>query len=165
MQKLLLADARQGSRKLNACVARLLPAIVLFGVATAASAATVAETASRWGLIGRWSLDCHIPPDHDRGAVLSYQITGRNKLVLHRDFGDSEDNAEVIAAEISADNRLDLRIYFHELRQTRELGLAKLPDGGIRAVYNRVRGGAYSIKDGRITATGQPTPPQFRCGD
>jgi len=150
---------------LNACVARLLPAIALFAVATAASAATVAETASRWGLIGRWSLDCRIPPDHDRGAVLSYQITGRNKLVLHRDFGDSEDNAEVIAADISGDNQLNLRIYFPQLRQTRELGLTRLPDGGIRAIYNRTRGGAYSIKHGRITATGQPTPLQFRCGD
>lgn len=147
------------------CVARLLPAIALFAAATAAPAATVAETASKWGLIGRWSLDCRIPPDHDRGAVLAYQITGRNKLVLHRDFGDTEDNAEVIAADISDDNRLDLRIYFPQLKQTRELGLMRLPDGGIRAVYNRTRGGAYSIKDGRITATGQPTPPQFRCGD
>jgi hypothetical protein len=165
MQELWPADARQRAWKLNACVARLVPAIALFGVATAASAATVAEIASRWGLIGRWSLDCRIPPDHDRGAVLSYQITGRNKLVLHRDFGDSEDNAEVIAAEISADNRLDLRIHFHELRQTRELGLTRLPDGGIRAVYNRMLKGAYSIKDGRITATGKPTPAQFRCGD
>jgi hypothetical protein len=152
-------------RKLNACVARLVPAIALFAAATAASAATVAETASRWGLIGRWSLDCHIPPDHDRGAVLSYQITGRNKLVLHRDFGDAEDNAEVIAADLSDDNRLNLRIYFPQLRQTRELGLMRLPDGGIRTVYNRTRGGTYSIKDGRITAGGQPTPPQFRCGD
>ena len=147
------------------CVARLLPAIALFAAATAASAATVAETASRWGLIGRWSLDCHIPPDHDRGAVLSYQVTDRNKLVLHRDFGDSEDEAEVIAADISGDNQLNLRIYFPQLRQTRELGLARLPDGAIRTVYNRASKGAYSIKDGRITATGQPTPPQFRCGD
>lgn len=152
-------------RKLDACVARLVPAIALFAVATAASAATVAETASRWGLIGRWSLDCRIPPDHDRGAVLSYQIRDRNKLMLHRDFGDSEDEAEVVAAAISDGNRLDLRIYFPQLGQTREVGLARLPDGGIRAVYNRASKGAYSIKDGRITANGQPTPPQFRCGD
>ena len=41
----------------------------------------------------------------------------------------------------------------------------KLPDGGIRVVYNRARKGLYSIKDGRITATGQPAPPQFRRGD
>ena len=39
-------------------------------------------------------------------AALSYQITGRNKLVLHRDFGDAEHNAEVIAADISDGNRL-----------------------------------------------------------
>jgi hypothetical protein len=134
-------------------------------IAGAASAAAVAETASQWGLIGRWSIDCSIPPDHDRGAVLSYQITGRNKVVLHRDFGDSVDNAEVTAAEIYDDNQLNLRIYFPQLRQTRELGLRREPSGAIRAIYNRDRKGAYSIKDGRITANGQPTPPQFRCGD
>jgi hypothetical protein len=145
---------------------RLAPAIALFTLATsAASAATVAEAASRWGLIGRWSVDCRLPPDHDRGAVLSYRVVDRGKVVLHRDFGDSEDQAEVVAADVSEDNLLKLQIYFPALKQTRELGLTRLPDGAIRAVYNRARKGAASIKDGRIAATGQPTPPQFRCGD
>jgi hypothetical protein len=150
---------------LNRHFTRLASAFAFVVVGGTASATTVAETASRWGLIGRWSIDCGIAPDHDRGAVLSYQIIGRNKVVLHRDFGDSEDEADVTAAEISDNNLLSLRIYFRELGQTRELGLQRLPDGAIRAIYNRTRKGAYSIKDGKITANGQPTPPQFRCGD
>jgi hypothetical protein len=150
---------------LNEFFARLLPTVLLVIVPGAASAATVAETASRWGLIGRWSVECGIPPDHDRGAVLSYRIAGRNKVVLHRDFGDTEDEAEVIAADISDDNLLNLRIYFPLLKQTRELGLARLPDGGIRALYNRTRKGVYSIRDGKLTASGQLTPPQFRCAE
>ena len=56
-------------------------------------------------------------------------------------------------------------LYFPLLKQTRELGLQRLPDGGIRAIYNRTRKGEYSIKDGKITASGEPTPPQFRCGE
>jgi hypothetical protein len=169
------AQEDRGFKTLNGFVVRpvsalrgsaaLLPATLLFTLAAGGvSAGTVAETASRWGLIGRWSIDCRIAPDHDRGAVLSYQVVGRSKVVLHRDFGDSEDQADVIAAQISGDNLLDLRIYFPLLKQTRELGLRRLPDGGIRAIYNRTRNGAYSIMDGRITASGEPTPPQFRCG-
>jgi hypothetical protein len=144
----------------------LLSAIVAFTWAAGnASAETVAETARRWGLIGRWSIDCQIPPDHDRGAVLSYQIVGHGKVVLHRDFGDTEDEAEVTAATISDDSSINLRIYFPLIRQTRELGLMREPDGTIRAIYNRTRKGEYSIRDGRLTVGGEPTPLQFKCGD
>jgi hypothetical protein len=146
-------------------VVRLAPALLLFAFATAASAETVAETASRWGLIGRWSVDCRLPPDHDRGAVLRYQVANRGQVVLRRDFGDFDDQADVIAADISGDNLLNLRIYFPQLKQTRELGLRREPDGEIRAIYNRTRKGDYSIRDGRLTANGRPTPPQFRCGE
>jgi hypothetical protein len=159
--------ARRAKRNdtLHDYVVRLAPALFLFASVTAASAETVAETASRWGLIGRWSVDCQLPPDHDRGAVLSYQVVGRSRVVLRRDFGDSEDQADVVAAEISRDNLLSLRIYFPQLKQTRELGLRREPDGRIRAIYNRTRKGEYSIRDGHLTASGQPTPPQYRCGE
>lgn len=144
---------------------RLLPALLLTCVAAGARAETTAEIAGKWGLIGRWSVDCGLPPDHDRGAVLSYEVAGDGKVTLHRDFGDAEDDAEVIAADISADNLLNLRVYFPRLKQTREFGLRRQPNGAIRAIYNRTRKGAYSIRDGRIMASGQPTPPQYRCGE
>ena len=51
---------------------RLMPAIPLFSwrIAFQASAGTITETASKWGLIGPWSLDCSLPPDRGRGTVL-----------------------------------------------------------------------------------------------
>ena len=128
-----------------------------------ASAETAAETARGWGLIGRWSLDCAVPPDRDRGAVLAYEVTDDGRLVYRRDFGDTSDSADVIAAEISADKLLNLRVFFPKLKQTRDYGLRMQPDGSIRAVYNRDQKGNYSIRNGLFSANGKPTPPNYRC--
>jgi hypothetical protein len=150
--------------KLNGLVSRLVPVIVLFMMlACKASAETAAETAGKWGLLGRWSQDCNLPPDRDRGAVLTYQITEGGKLVHQRDFGSTSDSAGVIGADVSAEGVLNLRIFFPEMKQTREFGLKMLPDGSIRAMYNRDQKGQYSIRDGKFTANGKPTPPQYKC--
>lgn len=144
---------------------RLLPVVILFStLAGTASADTAAETASRWGLIGRWSLDCGLPPDRDRGAVLAYEISADGRLLYRRDFGDSTDTADVIAAQISADKLLNLRVVFPKLKQTREYGLRMEADGSIRAFYNRDQKGNYSIKNGLFSANGKPTPPNHKCG-
>jgi hypothetical protein len=74
-------------------------------------AGTIAETARQWGLIGPWSLDCSRPPDHAKGAVLSYEIEG-DRLTYWREFGDSNDEAEVLSAVVSGDGILDLKAYF-----------------------------------------------------
>jgi hypothetical protein len=143
---------------------RLLPLIILFATLTGtASAETAAEIASKWGLIGRWSLECGLPPDHDRGAVLAYEISADGRLVHRRDFGDSADTADVIAAQISADNLLNLRVFFPKLKQIREYGLRMEADGSIRAFYNRDQNGNYSIRNGKFSVNGKPTPPNFKC--
>jgi len=142
---------------------RLLPAAILLMVVLPASAETVAETAKQWGLIGPWSLDCSLPPDHARGAVLSYEIGVGDRLMYRRDFGDSQDEAEVLSATVSNDGVLNLRVYFPSVKQTREYGVKRLDDGSIRAVYNRNAQNQYSIKDGKFTANGQPTPVQHKC--
>jgi hypothetical protein len=143
---------------------RFLPAIIAFAMwAGTASAETVADTATRWGLIGRWSLDCGLPPDRDRGAVLAYEVADDGRLIYRRDFGDSTDDADVIAAEISADKLLNLRVFFPKLKQTREYGLRMEPDGSIRAFYNRDQKGNYSIRNGLFSANGKPTPPNHKC--
>ena len=59
---------------------------------------------------------------------------------------------------------LNLRVYFPSLKQTREYGLAMQPDGTTRAMYNRNRKNEYTIKDGKFTASDDPTPPEHRCG-
>jgi hypothetical protein len=37
------------------------------------------------------------------------------------------------------------------------------PDGTMRAMYNRNQKDEYTIKDGKFTANGNPTPAQHKC--
>src|SRR5690349_10930435 len=119
---------KKGALKLKRYSSRLVPALFFSVVAAGhACAENAAEVASRWGLIGRWSFDCNLPPDHDRGAVLSYEIAANGRLIHGRDFGDKHDENEVIGASISDGNLLNLRILFRPIKQTREFGLQMLP--------------------------------------
>ena len=128
-----------------------------------ASAETVAETARAWGLIGAWSLDCSVAPDRGQGAVLAYEIASGDRVVHRRDFGDASDESEVVTAKVSGDGMLNLRVFFPKLKQTREYGFAMQPDGTMRAMYNRNQEGEYTIRNGKFTANGNPTPPQHKC--
>jgi hypothetical protein len=127
------------------------------------SAETVAQTVSKWGLIGAWSTDCALPPDRGNGAVLAYELERDGRLVLRRNFGDGADESEVVSADISGDGMLNLRMYFPSLKQIRENGIAMQPDGSIRAIYNRNQREEYTIKDGKFTATGAAAAPMHRC--
>jgi len=128
-----------------------------------AHAETVAETARAWGLIGPWSLDCSAPPDSNEGAVLAYEIASGDRVVHRRNFGATTDESEVVTAKISGDGMLNLRVFFPKLKQTREYGFAMQSDGTMRAIYNRNQKGKYTIRDGKFTASGNPTPSQHKC--
>jgi hypothetical protein len=128
----------------------------------AAAKESVAQTLSKWGLIGSWSLDCARPPDHDKGAVLAYEIDG-DDVINRRDVGDATDEGKVISARVSRDGMLNLRVYFASVKQTREYGLMMRPDGTLRAMYNRDEKNRYTIKNGKFTADGKPTPSQHKC--
>jgi hypothetical protein len=128
-----------------------------------ASAETVAQTARQWGLIGPWSLDCTLKPDRNRGTVLAYEIAPDDRVVHRRNFGDTTDEGEVVTAEVTRDGMLNLRVFFPSIKQTREYGIIKQPDGTIRAMYNRNQKEEYTIKDGKFTANGNPTPAQHKC--
>jgi hypothetical protein len=132
-------------------------------LALSASAETVAATARKWGLIGPWSLDCSLKPDRNRGTVLAYEIAPGDRVVHRRNFGDSTDESEVVTAEVSGEGMLNLRVFFRSLKQTREYGMIKQADGTMRAMYNRNEKDEYTIKDGKITANGNPTPSQHKC--
>ena len=126
-------------------------------------AETVAETTRKWGLIGPWSLDCSLAPDRNKGTVLAYEIASGDRVVHRRNFGDTTDESEVVTAEVSGDGILNLRVFFPALKQTREYGFIMQPDGTLRAMYNRNQKNEYTIKDGKFTANGNPTPPQHKC--
>jgi hypothetical protein len=147
----------------NGFFSRLLPVVILLlMIAARASAESAADTAKQWGLIGPWSLDCSLPPDRSKGTVLSYEISD-DHVVHRRDFGDARDEAEVLSLHVSDDGMIHLQVYFPSVKQTREYGIIHLPDGTIRAMYNRNDKNQYSIKDGKYTQTGKPTPPQHKC--
>jgi hypothetical protein len=153
-----------GARNVNGHFSRLALAIFFSLTLTLnAPAATIAETARKWGLIGPWSLDCSLPPNSDKGSVLAYEIAGDDRVVHRRNFGDTTDESEVITAEVSGDGMLNLRVFFPKLKQTREYGLMMQPDGTMRAMYNRNQKDEYTIKDGKFTANGNPTPSQHKC--
>jgi hypothetical protein len=132
-------------------------------LALGVSAETLAQTAREWGLIGPWSLDCSLAPDRNKGAVLAYKIEPGGRVVHRRNFGDTMDESEIVTAEVSGNGMLNLRVFFPEFKQIREYGLMMQPDGTMRAMYNRNQKGEYTIKDGRFTANGNPTPSQHRC--
>jgi hypothetical protein len=144
--------------------ARLSRLAVLFSMLLAppAAAETIAETVGQWGLIGPWSLDCALPPDHGKGSLLTYEVEG-DGVINRRDFGDASDEGKVLSADVSADGTLNLRVYFPAMKQTRDYGLLLQQDGTLRAIYNRNDKGQYTIRNGRFTANGKPVPAQHKC--
>jgi hypothetical protein len=153
-----------GARNLNRHSSRLALAIAFSLTLTpGAFAETVAQTARKWGLIGPWSVDCSLKPNRNRGAVLAYEIAPGDRVVHRRNFGDVRDESEVVTAEVSRDGILNLRVFFPSLKQTREYGLMMQPDGTVRTTYNRNQKGEYTIRDGKFTANGNPTPSQHKC--
>ncbi|TPQ38192.1 hypothetical protein C2U70_09525 [Bradyrhizobium guangdongense] len=148
------------------CLGRLATAALLWAALTAATnAEALSATVIKWGLLGSWAIDCSLRPDHDKGALLTYEIKPDGRVMYRRNFGDARDENEVVAASTDADGMLNIMVFFPSLHQTREFGLKLLKDGTLRAIYNRNQRGDYSIKDGKFVRTGQPTPAQSRCGN
>ncbi|WP_315774183.1 MULTISPECIES: hypothetical protein [unclassified Bradyrhizobium] len=142
---------------------RLLAILLLVSsFAPAASADDTAEVARAWGLIGTWAADCSAPPVRGRGAIISYEISPDGSLVYRRDHDPSDVN-EVATARIEPDQTLVLSIVLSRARQTRENGIIKTTDGGIRSVFNRGEDGSYTIREARFVANGKPTPALRKC--
>ena len=143
---------------------RLLALFVLAVLASteAALAETVAQTASRWGLLGTWRLDCSKPASRSDGA-LQYVVRG-GKLFHDREFGDARDSSSVVLATTKADGSIEIVVAFVSLSQTRQFSFTKGVDGRIRAISNRnVDTDEYSIRSGKFTANGNTPPWQTRC--
>jgi hypothetical protein len=124
-------------------------------------AATTAETARKWGVIGTWAVDCAIPPDRDQPLII-YEVTA-DRMMMRRDYGNRKDENEVSSADVSEDGILTLRIFFPAFKTTRANGIVMQPDGSIRAVYNINAKGEYIIRDGWFVASGNPTVALHKC--
>ena len=85
-------------------------ALVLVALAApvhAAQAQSIAETLSRWGLLGTWALDCSKPASSSNG-YLSYAIRRAGQVSHERDFGDRQDVNEVQQARLVLGGALEL---------------------------------------------------------
>jgi hypothetical protein len=143
---------------------RLLGLLLVGCIALAqgAAAQTVADAATRWGLIGTWALDCSKPASSSNG-YLAYVVRGTG--VSHdRDFGDRRDSNVVQQARTGIGGTLDLVVHFPGLNQTRKYTMLMASDRRIRALTNsRIDGTDQTIKDGKFTTGGATTPWQTRC--
>jgi hypothetical protein len=142
-----------------------LSALVLLAVLAASGAAlaqTTAQTASKWGLLGTWRLDCSKPMGRSN-PDLSYVVRG-GKLFHDREWGDTRDSSAVVLATSKADGTLEMVVNFTSLSQTRQFSFMKASGNRIRALSNRnVNTNEYSVRDGKFTSNGKPTPWQTRC--
>jgi hypothetical protein len=135
----------------------------LLALPLGASAESIAQTVSKWGLIGTWATDCSVPPGKNQTARMIYKTAPGGRVIHARNFGDRSDENEVVGATLSDDGTLNLRVVFRDFKQMREYGIIKQPDGGYRTMYNRNEKNEYVIADGKFTANGDPTRPLRRC--
>lgn len=137
----------------------LVASIVL---AEAATAQSVADAATRWGLIGTWSLDCTKPASTTNGYLI--YVVRAGKVVHERDFGERRDTNDVQQARTGIGGTLDLVVHFPGLNQTRKFTMLMASDRRIRALANsRIDRTDQTIKDGKFTANGATAPWQSRC--
>ena len=163
---MLYFESRMETRDLKHatyCFGRPVAALVFCLLATSASAETVAETMTNWGMIGAWSRDCTLPKDHGKGTLLIYETTADGGVTHIRDFGDAREENKVLSANVSKDGMLNLHVLFPAMKQTNEVGFIKLKDGSVRAMYNRDDKNHYSIRGGKFTFDGKPAPVQHKC--
>jgi hypothetical protein len=140
----------------------LLALVGLAAMAPAAHAQSNVEAAQGWGLIGTWRVDCKQPASHDN-PDLKYVV--RDGKVFHdRDFGGTTDSHQVIVATQRPDKSLELVVNFTEFKETRQYAFVHGRSDTLRTVFNRnVDTGDYSIRDSKLTSSGQPSAWQFRC--
>ena len=141
----------------------LLALIGLAATPPAASAQSNVEVAKSWGLIGTWRVDCKQPTSREN-PDLKYVVRD-GKLFHDRDFGGgTTDSHPVIVATQRPDKSLELVVNFNEFNETRQYAFVHGRSDTLRTMYNRnVDTGDYSIRDGMMVASGQPSAWQFRC--
>jgi len=139
--------------------AALLASIIANSPATAASA----DVARKWGLLGRWAVDCeHTVTKGGPHNLISYEATREGKMFYRRN-DQADDINEITDVKLGPNGIIVLTIDVPAYKQTREMGIEMATDGTTRSVYNHDSEGKFSVKDGIFTANGNQTPSLKRC--
>jgi hypothetical protein len=122
-----------------------------------ASAATIPQTLTQWGLVGTWAPDCNRPADIQGNVYLTFAIDG-DRMTMHRSYGSGTDDSPILFAEIRDDGALVLQLDIAGGFGTYEDVLIKDKDMRERAMATRsVATGRYTIKDGVVVSTDKPS--------
>jgi len=119
-----------------------------------------------FGFLGRWSPNCDQPPSPGN-SLRTTSTTPGGGVGFSEAFGTSfsENVYEVLDAKRIDDDRVSIRIRLNG-ETTQDLVMA-LRKGRLRTMANRPLDGANAgrtiVKDGRVTASGTPTPWMSRC--
>jgi hypothetical protein len=144
----------------------IVAATLLAAMSTSAGAETVADTVSKWGLIGVWSVSCQAAAGKDLAGKLQYEARPDGSVYHYRNFGSSKDADKVKSARVTKEGWLELKIFFNSIaagEQDRTFALKKIAPGVIQAMYNHNAKGVYGVKDGKFTSNGHDTPLQRKC--
>jgi hypothetical protein len=147
------------TRFVRLLVVALAALFVACGVSSADSAV---DTATSWGLLGTWRLDCKAQASRADPDLIFVVRSGQ--LFHDRNWGDGSDSSAVLSATATAGGGLMVTVKFASLSQTRQWAYVKQDDNHIRAMSNRnVDTDDYSVRDGKFTANGNSTSWQTRC--
>jgi hypothetical protein len=132
-------------------------------VVAAQSARQVLES---FGFLGRWSPRCDQPPGPGN-SLRTTSVTPNGAVGFSEEFGSGfgANVYEVLDAKRIAGDRVTMRIRLNG-ETTQDLVMA-IQNGRLRTMSNRPRdranAGRTIVKDGRVTASGTPTPWMSRC--
>ena len=143
-------------------VARALCLIMLGLVAPGnASAQTIGEVITKWGLVGTWAADCQQPASRSHWHI-TYVLRSDGGANSMRDLGDPSLNhtRAFVSARLEPDGKLEVTV---DPQSPFTYLLVKGTDGRIRSLSGRLANGEYTVRDGIFTHNGQPTLWQTRC--
>jgi hypothetical protein len=136
-----------------------------FGVPVTA-AESPRQVLEAFGFFGRWSPRCDQPPSL-ANSLRTTSVAPTGAVGFSEQFGKNfnENFYEVLDAERIADDQVSIRIRLNG-ETTQDLVMA-MDQGRLRTMANRPLDGANAgrmiVKDGRVTASGTPTPWMSRC--
>jgi hypothetical protein len=153
---------------MNVVRTTILLALMMAGLAFPgmAGADPARRVLKNFGFFGRWSPRCDQPPTPGN-SIRTTSVTPNGTVRFSEHFGKgfTDNFYEVLAAERIAADQVSIRIRLNR-KDIQDLVMT-MEDGRLRTMANRPLDGPNAgraiVKDGRVAASGSPTPWMSRC--
>ncbi len=149
----------------------LIVAVSVLAGAPAANAQSVADTLSKFGLIGTWATDCSRPAASDNYLTV-YAIKGADVSRTYRDKPDHiYNNYKIVSATVQ---KPDLLAYTQvwdfdgkpaAIAADRVKVLLNMAGGRFQIVSSQGSDGSFFVKDRKYPGSGNESPWQSKCPD